>query len=124
MAADQPDPLDPLDEASLQKHLNEYHKALEEEFKVSSAKTPENVEELTHEFFKNNSAYAAAQIAWLSQHADSESVRLNAAKYIIDKGALDARADGDPIKDLLKQLTKNDKVPATAPALTTNEEIT
>lgn len=107
---DKPD--DPLSEASLQQHLNEYHKALEAEFKVEVEKTPENVQELTTEFFKNNAAHAAAQIAWLSQHADSESVKLNAAKFIISAAIADGEKDGDPIKELLKQLTSNDKKPA------------
>lgn len=99
---------DPLTEASLQQHLNKYRQALESEYVVEVEKTPENVAELTTAFFKNNAAHAAAQIAWLAMNADSESVKLNAAKFIIQSANADAEADGDPIKDLLKQLTNND----------------
>jgi hypothetical protein len=50
---------------------------------------------------------ALASIHWLSRHADSESVKLNAAKWIAEKAIDEANKDGDPIKAIMEELTKN-----------------
>src|SRR5215831_1617231 len=90
-----------LNDESLQKHLNEYRQAIESEYKLRTeaaarADDSESVQELTHNFFKDNSAHAAAQVAWLAMNAESETVRLNASKYILDRGLADSSKDGDP----------------------------
>jgi hypothetical protein len=99
-----------LNDEKLQKHLNEYRAAIEEEFELKTkaaiqANDSDSVQELTQNFFKDNTAHAAAQIAWLAMNAESETVRLNASKFIIDKGLADSEKDGDPIKKLLSELT-------------------
>lgn len=99
---------DALTEAGLQAELEKYREALRGEYEVATTKNPDNIIELTRDFFKNNSSEAAAQVVWLMCHADSETVRLSAAKYVIDHGAVDAKVDGDPIKDLLTKLQAND----------------
>lgn len=99
---------DNLDEETLQRKLHEYHAALRSEFEatnVAELAEPEKAEVETREFFKKNVPHAAAQIAWLAQNADSETVKLNASKYVIEKAFKDSEADGDPVTALLKELT-------------------
>jgi len=100
---------------NLQKELAAYQAAIKQEYELSKSGIPENVEEITRDFFKANAASAAAQIVWLSNNAHSESTRLAAAKTVIAEALADARADGDPIKDLLKEL-KTQEVPVTSPS--------
>jgi hypothetical protein len=102
---------------SLQSQLIRYRAAIEQEYalaeKAKEAANTENLQAATREFFKENSAHAAAQIAWLSLNAESESVRLRASQYIIERGLADSAEDGDPIKQLLSDLTsKSKKEPA------------
>jgi len=99
----------PSDEA-LQAELAKYKKALEEEFKSHpdpADRAAENVEKYTRDFFKKHMASAAAQIVWLSANSTSDSVRLRACQIIVKEALEDARADGDPVKDLLKDLMEN-----------------
>lgn len=98
-------PAEPENEKALQAQLEKYKAAIESEYKLAVENAPEQVAEHTKEFFKNQAAQAAAQIAWLCMNAESESVRLSASKYIIDRGVADSASDGDPIKELLTQLT-------------------
>ena len=95
---------DELTQESLQSKLNEYHKAFAEEFEEKTKAAPENVEEYTRDFFKENIHMAAAQIVWLAGNAESESIRLNASKTIVTEALADASADGDPIKDIINGL--------------------
>lgn len=99
-----------LSDAELQKELAEYKKALEQEFELAkdpNDRASENVEMYTRDFFKKNLAHAAASIVWLSSNSNSDSVRANCCKFIIQEAIADARADGDPIRDLLRELTAN-----------------
>ena len=65
-----------------------------------------NVEKYTRQFFRQNLPDAAAQVVWLSCNSTSDSVRLRACQIIIKEALEDARAEGDPIKDLLHDLAK------------------
>jgi hypothetical protein len=94
-----------LTEEKLQKKLNDYAAAIRQEFEESTKASPENVEEYTSDFFKKNIHAAAAQIVWLSVNADTDSIRLRASKMVVDLALAQTRADADPVKDLLKQLT-------------------
>jgi hypothetical protein len=100
-----------LTQEGLQEKLNAYHKALSEEFAVKAKAAPENTEEYTREFFKDNVHLAAAQIVWLAGNAESESVKLNACKTIVTEALADARADGDPIKDIINGLKAKKAAP-------------
>jgi len=104
------DPNDPVTPENLQEKLAAYQQAIKEEFEVSSEADPENIEEYTRDFFKKNIHIFAAQIAHLAIAADSETVRLNASKYGIEAALADSRADGDPMRDLLAELTKPQKL--------------
>lgn len=104
-----------LTRQSLQDELNRYAAAYREEFELASKADPENVEEYTRDFFKQNIHQAAAQIVWLASNAESESVRGNMSKYVIEQATKDAEDAGDPVRALLKKLQNND---ATSPAPT------
>jgi hypothetical protein len=103
-----------------QRKLEEYSKAVREEFALQQeAREKEKagldtltVHEFTQDFFKKNIAHAAAQIYHLAMHAESETVRLKAATTIIEKALQDAVAQGDPIKNLLQEITAKSKDPA------------
>jgi len=96
-----------LTEEKLQEKLNQYAKAFEEEFAQASKDHPDNVEEYTRDFFKNNIHAAAAQIVWLANNSTSDSVRLRASQFVLEQALEDGREDGDPVKQLLHQLTKS-----------------
>lgn len=103
--------LDPNEEhtpESLEKTLHEYATAVRQEFELAQSTTTaeDNAEQFAVDFGKKNMANALAQIAWLSNNSTSDSVRLNASKYITDLAREDARKDGDPIKEMLKELSK------------------
>ena len=100
-----------LTQESLQAELNKYAEAFKQEYELATAASPENVEEYTRDYFKKNVHSAAAQIVWLANNAESESVRGNMAKYIVEAAIAEGDAAGDPIKELLKSLTANDTSP-------------
>ena len=93
-----------FDQKKLTEMLNSYAKAFREEFEEKSKIEPENIEGYTRDFFRQNIHGAAAQVVWLCNNASSESVRLRAAETIIKEALADSRAEGDPIKEILKNL--------------------
>jgi hypothetical protein len=93
-----------LTQEKLQEKLNSYAEALRSEFEEANKESPENVETYTRDFFKKNIAMAAAQIVWLAGNSTSDSVRLRASQIVVSEALQDARADGDPIKDILAEL--------------------
>jgi len=93
-----------LTDESLQEKLNQYSLALQQEYETKTEVAPENIEEYTRDFFKKNIHMAAAQIVWLAGNASKESTKLNAAKYVVEAALAEGRADGDPIKELLRSL--------------------
>lgn len=96
-----------LTEETLQDELNKYRRAYQEEFENAVANdTPDNIEEYTREFFKKNITTAAAQIVFLAGNGETDSIKLRASKMIVDLALADSAADGDPIKEFLKGLTK------------------
>lgn len=70
-----------------------------------------NVEKYTRKFFRQNLPDAAAQIVWLSANSTSDSIRLRASQFIVKEALEDARAEGDPIKDLLSSLQMTPTAP-------------
>lgn len=96
---------DDLSAAELQKQLNDYAAAIRSEFEAATKEAPENAEEAAKDYFRKNLSQALAQVVWLASNADSETVRLNASKFIINEALDEAKGDGDPIKQLLKELS-------------------
>jgi hypothetical protein len=105
--------LDPNEEhtpESLELKLREYSEAIRTEFELAQSQSvtaEENAEKFSVDFAKQNLGNALAQIAWLSQNSTSDSVRLNASKFLTELAREDARNDGDPIKGLLDKLAGN-----------------
>lgn len=109
-----------VDDKAVQAEMQRYAKAVEEEFARSEAANREpNIVDTTRSFFKKHVDIAAAQVLYLAVHSTSDSVKLNASKLIITEALADARAAGDPIKDLLAELQMND--PATVPVLNSTD---
>lgn len=98
-----------LTEESLQQKLQKYHQAFEQEFNESVKSEPDKVTEQTLDYFKKEVPSAAAQIVWLAHNAESESVRKDCLKFVIQQGLSDARKDGDPIKKLMEELASPSK---------------
>lgn len=93
--------------------LKNYALALQQEYEDKVEETPDNVQEHTQNFFRSKVHTAAAQIAWLADHAESETVKLNANKFILTQAFADEESEKNPLAALLQGLTKNDK---TSPA--------
>jgi hypothetical protein len=94
-----------LTEADLQRELQNYQKALLSEFELRN--NPEEVEKVDQEvklFFRKNVSVAMAQIVYLAGSAESETVRLNSSKYIIELAREAEKEDEDPIADIIKSL--------------------
>lgn len=91
----------------MQTEIEKYKRAYQQEFEIATNTPAEQALDVTKEFFKKAMPSAAAQIVWLSEYSSSDSVRLNASKYIIEVGREDVERDGDPVRDLLMNLKKN-----------------
>lgn len=98
-------------EEDLRLELAKYSKALKEEFETSIAAEPENVAEHSQTYFKAHVPSAIAQLVWLANNAESETVRMNASKYVFEQASKKEEADKDPVSALLRKLVNNDKKP-------------
>ena len=94
-----------LSNNDMEKILQDYSKAVREEFEMATAKNPDNAEEAARDFARKHQGESLAQIHWLSINADSESVKLNASKYLVQLAISESNADGDPIKQIMRELT-------------------
>jgi hypothetical protein len=107
--ADVPE-LDPEEDtpASLEQKLREYSAAIREEFETAqtSLKEDEDAETFSIDFAKEQLPNNLAMVAWLAQNSTSDSVRLNASKYLVDLARKSAVEDGDPMQKLFKTITK------------------
>lgn len=100
-----PEHPDHLDQESLQRQLNEYQAAIQAEFEMAQEAKPDDTIENTLEYFQKNVPLACAQIVYLATHSTSDSTRLSASKYIIDrvfKGSVDS--PHDPLKAIFDSL--------------------
>jgi hypothetical protein len=100
---------DALTHESLQAELASYRKALAEEFEASEKAaqgiTRTQAEKIATDFFRKNLPMAAAQVVHLAQYSTSDATRLAASKYICDRATKELAESGDPVKDLIAQLT-------------------
>jgi hypothetical protein len=95
-----------LTQNDMNKILSDYAKAVREEFEMATAANPDNAEEAARDFARNHQGESLAQIHWLSLHSDSDSVKLNASKYLVQLAISESNADGDPIKQIMNDLMK------------------
>src|SRR5215469_6766046 len=94
-----------ITDESLQAELQSYAAALRAEFATAQASsTTPDVERHTRDFFKKNVQDAALQVVWLAHNSDSDSIRLKACTFIIKEAFEAGVKDGDPIKDLMRDL--------------------
>lgn len=97
--------------SGMEQDLHAWRKSLEEEFRLAeNAETEEDFDALALRARKKliqGVPEAVNAIIELSKHAQSESIKLNASKYIIDTVLSKRNADGDdPVNDLIKSLAK------------------
>ena len=88
----------------LQEELAKYTAAYKQEFDEKLAQGTDSRVISTREFFREHLSLAAAEVVYLCSNATSESVKLSAAKYIIET-AIAQSEDEETISDLLKQLS-------------------
>lgn len=98
-------PENPETPEELQAKLVAYQQAIQEEYAVELKAKPDQAAELTQEFFKENMPLAGGVLVHLCEHSDSDTVRMNCAKFIIEQGNKDAIRDCDPMAEILRQLT-------------------
>ena len=97
---------------SLMAELNAYAEALRQEFAESQSRQEQpDVEKHTRDFFKKNIQDAALQVVWLAHNSDSDSVRLRACQIIIKEAFDQAQQQGDPLKELMLELSKPTPTP-------------
>lgn len=103
--APQPPGVDMTDDY-VQSELQKYRAALEQEFAMADTTgMSRDAETPTKEFFKSHVHNAAAQVVWLCYNSTSDSVRLRAAKMILDEAKNDT--DSGSLADVLKGLQRN-----------------
>lgn len=111
-----------LTEEKLKEEMSRYEQALEQEMNVKAESDPENIEEYTSNFFRGNAHFAAAQIVWLAMNAESETVRGNMSKYILDTAYKVEKENQDPIANIIAGLKANDGKPQPLNRELENEE--
>jgi len=95
------------DAESLEAKLREYSQAIRSEWEDAQVtlSDEQDAETFSIDFAKEQLPNNLAMIQWLSQNSTSDSVRLNAAKYLTDIARKAAVDDGDPMEKLMKKLT-------------------
>jgi hypothetical protein len=100
-----------MDDPALQEKLALYHKAIEEEFALVQRAVKEGsqtaIAEAARKVLLERTAEAARTITFLAEHAQSESIRLNASKYILDNaiGTDSKLGVNDPLYELVRELS-------------------
>jgi hypothetical protein len=97
---------------TLQEKLRAYHKSFQEEFAKPANEINEDSEAIANkakEVLIKCIPDAAATLAYLCNFAESATIRLQAAKYIMDNGLgkTGFATPADPLEELVKQLTAN-----------------
>lgn len=105
---------EPLTQESLQLQLANYRKALEQEFDLEARPELIDADVLAESIKKQmiqKLPIGFKTLAYLAEHAESESVRLHSAKFIIEaaigKNAL--APISDPMQGLLSKLAHDEK---------------
>jgi glutamyl-tRNA reductase len=88
-------------------NLAEYRKALEEEWKDKKLDDPETAEQARATIIELVPD-AATALRWLIVHSDSDSVRMNIAKWVMERAQKRADADDSDkaLHDLINSITK------------------
>lgn len=97
-----------------QEELRKYQRAMQEEYATNS-KTGDgrDIQSKVEELYKNHAIRAANDIIWLAFNSTSDSVRLNALKFIYAEADKAALKEGDVFSKLLEKMKGDKKEPAT-----------
>lgn len=93
-----------LTDLDIQKELQNYRQALEEEYTAKTEEAPDNTDSHVRDFCRTHVASALAQIVFLMENSDSDTVKMNASKFIVTEAKDESRKDGDPIAEILRGL--------------------
>lgn len=88
--------------------MQAYRNALQQEYEVAENES-RSAALTTQHFHKDHLPEYNAQIYYLAMNADSESVRLSATKYGIDRALIEEDAlkgQNDPVTELIKSMQK------------------
>lgn len=107
-------PQTPQDTRTLEEVAKEYYSVRRSELTLSDEQTEIIVQNAQGRFTKLSAA-AIETIAYLLEHADSDAVRWNVAKFVVEHNLFKQSKEADAIEQLLKDLYK-DKVPNTSAA--------
>jgi hypothetical protein len=93
--------------------LANYRKALEEEFATKNLDDPETAAAAKAHVLESVPD-AATQLKWLIRHADSENIRANLSKWVLELAMKAANKDegDDALTQLLSQLQKKKVTPS------------
>jgi hypothetical protein len=97
------------DADSLEAKLRDYSEAIRSEWETAQTalKDDEDAETFSIDFAKQQLPNNLAMISWLSQNSTSDSVRLNASKFLVELARKSAVEEGDPMKKLFQTLQGN-----------------
>lgn len=96
----------PVDERTLEQIAKDYYSARRSELTLTDEQT-EVILTNAKGRFAHLTAAAMETMAYLLEHADSDSVRWNVAKYVTDHNLFEATKSEDEIEKLLKDLYAN-----------------
>lgn len=97
----------------LQLKLAAYHRAIEGEFNLlqdaAQSGEADKIAEAARKMLTDHTPSAVRTLTWLAENADSESVRMNCSKYILDNvlGKSGLATPVDPLEKLVKELQGN-----------------
>ena len=100
--------MDETQESEFTRELQAHRRALESEYKLEDldSKTTVEIAYDARKLFYESVPQAARTIIDLSRHAESETVRLTASKFIYEQvEKLEGKEAADPVKQLLRELT-------------------
>lgn len=97
----------------LQSKLAEYQRAYQQEYEsgITETTSDDDVKSITQDFFRRNVPAAAARIVWLANNSSSDSVQASCSKTVLQMAFDEEKDSGDPIKNLLRELSGNDNKP-------------
>jgi hypothetical protein len=109
-----PGPDNEANEASIQKQLQEYRLACEQEFELGveyqdGKLTPQQVKERTEELLTQGVPKAVARLLHVITHSTNDALAAKTATWLIDRTmGKEGLKPGDPLNELLEGLRAND----------------
>jgi len=92
---------------TLEEAAKEYYSARRAEFSLTDAQT-QTILDNAKKRFQQLEAAAVETLAYLMEHADTDAIRFNVAKYVHDNNVLKTTKEGDDMDKLLRDLIKTE----------------